>query len=251
MAEWFDDKNFWKKLYPFLFAPEQFEKAQEEVEKILCLTSFRGDSVLDLCCGPGRHAILMAKRGLSVTGVDKSPFLLRKARERARKENIRVKWKQQDMRHFLLPESFDLILSMFTSFGYFDTQEDDEKVLSNVFQSLKSQGTFIVDVVGKEILAKIYQPIHAKDLPDGSLLVERHEIVEDWSRIKNEWIVVKEETVYRFKFDLRVYSGQELKERLVEAGFSEVHLYGDLDGNPYSPEAKRLIATAKKDFNSP
>ncbi len=91
MAEWFDDENFWKKLYPFLFAPEQFDKAEEEVEKILNLTSFRGDSVLDLCCGPGRHAVLLAKRGLSVIGVDKSKFLLRKARERSRKENVRVR----------------------------------------------------------------------------------------------------------------------------------------------------------------
>ncbi len=246
MAEWFDDENFWKRLYPFLFAPEQFEKAEEEVEKILNLTSFRGDSVLDLCCGPGRHAVLLAKRGLSVTGVDKSPFLLKKARERARKENVRVRWRQQDMRHFCRPESFGLILSLFTSFGYFDAPEDDQKALSNVFQSLKPGGTFIVDVVGKEILAKIYQPIHSKVLSDGSLLVERHEIVEDWSRIKNEWIIIKGETVHRFKFQLRVYSGQELKARLAEAGFSEIHLYGNFDGHPYGPEADRLIAVAKK-----
>ncbi len=150
------------------------------------------------------------------------------------------------MRHFLRPESFELILSMFTSFGYFDAQEDDQKVLSNVFQSLKPRGLFILDVAGKEILAKIYQPIHSKDLPDGSLLVERHEIVEDWSRIKNEWIIIKGEKVYRFAFHLRVYSGQELKDRLYEAGFKEISLFGDLDGNPYGPEAKRLIAVAKK-----
>ncbi len=150
------------------------------------------------------------------------------------------------MRHFCRPESFGLILSMFTSFGYFDAPEDDQKVLSNVFQSLKPGGTFIVDVVGKEILAKIYQPIHSKDLSDGSLLVERHEIVEDWSRIENEWIVIRGETVYRFKFQLRVYTGQELKARLAEAGFSEIHLYGNLDGDSYGPKAERLIVVAQK-----
>lgn len=246
MAEWFEDEAFWITMYPYMFPSERFTLAEEQVEKILTLLEFQGTEVLDLCCGPGRHAVLLAKRGLQVTGVDRTPFLLEKAKERGRREQAKIEWVLADMRDFIRPQAYDLVLNMFTSFGYFDDKDDDLAVLQNIYQSLKPNGICLIDVMGKERLARVFQAASAIDMPDGSLLVQRHEVFDAWSRIRNEWILIKDGQAHSFKFHHTLYSGQELKDRLAQAGFEKVQLYGDLDGNPYDIEARRLVAVARK-----
>src|SRR6185437_13953181 len=76
--EWFENDDFWRDFYPFMFSDERFAATPDEVSRILALTQCAGGSVLDLCCGPGRHSIELAQRGFKVTGVDRSPFLLAK-----------------------------------------------------------------------------------------------------------------------------------------------------------------------------
>src|SRR5262249_27769241 len=111
--EWFDDDSFWRELYPFLFPEQRIAGAHEQVSKALALAKPVGKSVLDLCCGPGRCSIALAKKGFSVTGVDKTEYLLEKARARARIAKAKIEWVQADMRDFVRPGSFDLVLSMF------------------------------------------------------------------------------------------------------------------------------------------
>lgn len=245
MSEWFEDESFWIEMYPHLFPEERLRASEEEVDRILSLVGFQGTSVLDLCCGPGRHSMVLAKKGFAVTGVDRTAFLLEKARAKAKEENLRIEWIQQDMRDFLRPGEYDLVLSMFTSFGYFENKEEDLKVLGNIFKNLKSGGVCLIDVMSKERIAKILQPTTAVESPDGSLLVERHEIFDDWSRIRNEWIVIKDGNARSFTFHHTIYSGQELKDRLMLAGFTKVELFGDLEGAGFGPDAPRLIAVAR------
>ena len=134
--EWFDDDSFWRELYSFLFPDQRIADADEQVANALALTKPAGKSVLDLCCGPGRCSIALAKKGFTVTGVDRTKFLLDKARTRARAADLKIEWVQADMRDFVRPNSFDLVLSMFKSFGYFDDRRDDMTVLENMVQSL-------------------------------------------------------------------------------------------------------------------
>src|SRR5262252_2536082 len=108
--EWFADESIWKDLYPFTFPESAFVVADEQVEKILRLTGLGGGTVLDLCCGPGRPAVALAKRGFAVTGVDRTPFLLDHARARAAAANLRVEFVLEDMRRFRRPAGFDLII---------------------------------------------------------------------------------------------------------------------------------------------
>ena len=237
MPEWFEDETFWEKLYPFLFTESKLEAAEAEIESVLELVGLEHGNVLDLACGPGRHSIALAKRGFRVTGVDLSSFLLRKARERARAEGVDVEWVQEDMRHFGRPDSFDLVVSLFTSFGYFESRDDDLAVLCNVHRSLRSGGALVIEIAGREALARGFQPTTSKELADGSLLVERHEVVDDWTRIRNHWTVIEHGTATTFRFEVAIYSGQELKDLLRKAGFSNVHLYGAYDGREYGLEA--------------
>jgi SAM-dependent methyltransferase len=249
--EWFDDESFWRDLYPFMFPPQCFEDAVDDLKKVLALARPRGRAALDLCCGPGRYSVALARGRLSVTGVDRTKFLLDKARARARRAGLQIEWVRQDMRDFLRPEAFDLALSMFTSFGYFDDKEEDAVVLHNIFQSLRPGGVLVMELAGKEPLAKIFQPTTSQLLPDGSLLVQRHQIFDDWTRVRNEWTLVRKGRAKSFRFHHTIYSGQELRDRLEGVGFRDVKLYGDLDGGEYGVGASRLLAVARKGRRRP
>src|SRR5579872_2056518 len=171
--EWFDNESFWRELYPFMFSDRRFADATDQVAKLLKLAKPRGKSALDLCCGPGRCSIALAKRGFSVIGVDRTKFLLAKARAKARAARVKIEFLQQDMRDFLRPNSFNLALSMFTSFGYFDDKHEDQLVLQNIYKSLKPGGVCVIELLGKERLAKMLQPTNSTTLPNGTVIIER------------------------------------------------------------------------------
>ena len=244
--EWFDNDDFWRDLYPLMFPKERFDNTPGEVDKVLSLVRPNGKTVLDLCCGPGRYSIALARRGFKVTGVDRTKFLLDKAKARARKAGARVEWLEMDMRDFVRPKSYDLALSMFTSFGYFDDKREDLAVLSNIFASLKPRGTCLIEVTAKEILAKIFQPTRSEILPDGTKFIGRGEIFDEWTRVRNEWILIKNKRAKSYTFHHTIYSGQELRDRMEQAGFTDVKLFGNLDGNAYGPDAEHLIAVGYK-----
>ena len=244
--EWFTDESFWRELYPFMFPDTAFAVAEEQVDRALALTGVQAGAVLDLCCGPGRHAIPLAKRGFTVTGVDRTSFLLEKARARAATARVAVEFLLEDMRRFRRPESFDLAVNMFTSFGYFEDKADDLEVLRHVYESLKAGGVFLLDMVSKEWLAKVFQATTSTKLPAGQLLVQRHEIVDDWTGVRNEWTVLDGDRVATFTFRHRIYSGQEIKDLLMHAGFLTPQLYGALDGRPYGIDVSRLTVVSRK-----
>jgi ubiquinone/menaquinone biosynthesis C-methylase UbiE len=246
VREWFENEAFWREMFPYMFDENRFAQAEEQVRKIMKLTGIRRGAVLDLCCGPGRHSVILAKRGFQVTGVDRTRFLLSKARRHAKSARARVEFIRSDMREFVRPDAYKLALNLWTSFGYFDDKDEDRLVLRNLFSSLKKGGACLIDVFGKERMAKTVQPFHTSRHSDGTLLVEVHEIVDDWTRIRNEWILIKDNRAKRFKFHQNVYSGTELKDLMLNAGFDEVKLFGDFDGRPYDLDAPRLVAVGRK-----
>ena len=246
MREWFENESFWREMYPYMFDENRFAQAVEQVRKIMKLTGIRRGAVLDLCCGPGRHSVALTKRGFQVTGVDRTRFLLNKARRHAKSARAHVEFVRADMRDFVRLDTYKLALNLWNSFGYFKNKKDDRLVLRNIFSSLQKGGVCVVDVFGKERMAKSIQPTHTTRHPDGSLLVEVHEIFDDRSRIRKEWILIKGNRAKRFKFHQNVYSGKELKDLLQKTGFAEVKLFGDFDGHPYGMDAPRLVAVARK-----
>jgi SAM-dependent methyltransferase len=244
--EWFDDGAFWRELYPFMFPEQRFTQTREQIEKVLTLTQPSGKKALDLCCGPGRYSIALARLGFTVTGADKTKYLLDRARSKARAAKAKIEWVRIDMRDFIRDNAFDLVLSMFTSFGYFDDKNEDLQVLDNILTSLRPGGVCLIDMMGKECIARILQPTTSEVLPDGRTLVRRHEIFENWTRIRNEWILIWKGRARTFNFYHTVYSGQELKDRMAQAGFTDIKLFGNLDGDEYGANAHRLIVVGHK-----
>lgn len=244
--EWFEDNTFWRDFYPYIFPPERFSAAKEEVAAIIALTQCSGGRLLDLCCGPGRHAVEFAQRNFEVTGVDTSPFLLDRARKHAQAASVSVEWVMEDARRFTRPAAFDLVCELYNSFGYFPNEQDDLQVLRNVHESLKENGVLVLDVLGKERISRGWQSAICSDFPDGALLVYRPKLRDDFCRISTEWILVKDGRSRTLQVEHTVYSARELKDRLLSCGFREVRVFGDLRGATYDMNAISLVVVARK-----
>ena len=241
--DWFADESFWQVAYPFMFGEGAFARAPVEVESMLALAGISSGALLDLACGPGRHAAEFARKGFAVTGVDRSPFLLRKAAEHCKALGVeRITWVQSDMRDFDRPKTFDLVTCLFTSFGFFESDADNRRVLARVRANLKPSGRFVLEVMGKETLARIYQPTGSTHVPGVGTVFMRRKFSEAFTRMENEWTYVLEDGTVRV-FSLRhwVYSAWELELMLRDAGFSDVQVFGDFKGGPYDPAAPRLV----------
>mgnify|MGYP000371382035 CR=1 FL=1 len=243
---WHEDDRFWERTAPFQFSARRWAAAPEEIEKVVALLGLTpGMRVLDMPCGPGRHSLELARRGFVVTGVDRTAAFLEEAKRRAAAEGLSVEFVCDDMRRFRRPKAFDVAVNLFTSFGYFDDQAEDRKVLENFFVSLRPGGKLLVDVKGKEVLARDFRPRDWIE-QDGALFLEEREILAGWSKVRTRWIVVRNGKQEEFTLTLRLYSGAELAALLREVGFAEVEVFGSLEGIPYDQEAKRLVALATK-----
>jgi SAM-dependent methyltransferase len=174
--------------------------------------------------------------------VDRSPFLLKKAKERT--AGVDIEFVQCDAREFVRERAFDLAISLFTSFGYFPTREEDFALLRNVNASLRPGGVFVMDLMGRECVAAMRCRTHWEEIAPGEIIVTHADIQPGWTRVRNRWVFVKDERAHRFDFDLNLYSGQELSEALKQAGFSDVQVFGSLAGTPYDTAATRLVAKA-------
>jgi SAM-dependent methyltransferase len=243
---WYEDDRFWLDFAPYMFNSERWANAEEEAKKLVTLLDLsRGDSVLDHCCGVGRHALGLARQGLEVTGVDRTEQFLRAAEETARANSCPITFVQDDVRKFCRPEAYDAVINMFTSFGYFEQPEDEQKTLSNVYHSLKSGGRFLIELMGKEILARIFVPREWYQEEDTLVLMER-EVLGSWDQLKNRWILIRDNEKIEYEFSHKLYSAVELQSLLTSAGFEEIETYGSLDGSPYDHTSNRLIMIGHK-----
>ena len=166
MPEWFENDEIWKDTFESMFPRKRMEAGDREIEGLLKLVHLPAGALLDLACGPGRHAIPLSKRGFKVTGVDLSPFLLEKARGFAKEQGQSVEFVNDDMRTFRRPNSFRSCVCLFSSF-VLESRTDDLAVLGNVCENLQGDGTFVLDVLGKEILAKVFTPESESTTSDG------------------------------------------------------------------------------------
>ena len=245
MTAWHEQDDFWETVP--LFGPERMEMAPQEVDQIISLLGLQpGAPILDLCCGVGRHSLEFARRGYSVTGVDRTAAYLQTARDAAGIEGLVVEWVEADAREFQRPGAFDLAINLYTSFGYFEDPAEDRRVAENLFRSLKPGGSLVMDLMGKERLARIFNPRSWDELPDGSLFLQERKIRDDWTWIENRWILVRDGQQREFTLGHRLYDGAGLRTLLLDSGFESVTLHGDLDGTPYDNDARRLVAVARK-----
>lgn len=136
--EWFDTPY-----YHILYKERDQQEAALFIDRLIDkLDMKRGQQVLDLACGKGRHSIYLSQKGFSVVGVDLSS---RSIEEAKKFENENLKFKVHDMRKEIRIAHYDFIFNLFTSFGYFDSEEENLQTLNSVVNGLKADGIFVID----------------------------------------------------------------------------------------------------------
>ena len=244
-TEWFNDVNFWEQFAPIMFDEDHWAEVPAVADGIIRFAGLDlSSSVLDICCGFGRISTELARKGLSVTGVDITESYLQTAREEASYENLKIEYINCDARTFTRPGFFNAAVNLYTSFGYFDDQKEDLIMLKNVCNSLKTGGSFIIETLGKEIAVLNFVETEWFERAGFTVLTE-YEALDSWSILKNRWILLKDGKQFEKVFTQRLYSASELRELMLEAGFAKVEIFGSWDKIPYDQHAERLIVVGR------
>jgi len=247
MNTWHEDDAFWAQNGPQMFTAKRLEGSVKEIDGALALLSLQpGAAILDLPCGPGRHSNELARRGFRVTGVDRTREFLDHGRANAAQVGLNIEWVEEDMRTFRRPGSFDAVINFYTSFGYFEDQRDDLRVLENFHASLKPGGKLLLELLGKEILARTFKPRTWQEEPDGTIIVFEHKVCRNWTWIQGRWMHIRNGKIDTHHISHRIYSAAELLSLLNQAGFGDCKVYGSIGGTPYDHEAERMVIVANK-----
>jgi len=212
------------------------------------------DRILDMCCGQGRHSLELSARGFrNVTGIDRSRYLIRLARKRAKAMGLAVNLHEGDARKFRgTREPFHCVMLLGNSFGYFDLEQDDDAVLQNVHQCLSGGGTLVLDITDGDWMRTHFQP-RSWEWADGNHLVcrERELSTERDRLITREVVVHAEKGVIADQFYAeRLYSLGRITRLLESHGFGNVTPHGQLEavsdrGHDLGMMANRLFLTAR------
>lgn len=228
--------------YLSIYEHRDIDEARRDIRDIIRLIKAeKDDRILDLCCGSGRHLRALYEEGYRhLYGFDLSPQLLKNAR---RRNGQNIKYIQGDMRVLPFKDKFDFIMSLFTSFGYFENDRENKNVLKGVYNTLTHGGTFILDymnkiyiennLVEKDILYKNHMKIDIKRwISNDGKRVEKEMVINPGNKIYNE--------------SVRLFSMEELLSMFLEQGFININYFGSLSGDNYDNSSQRIIITGEK-----
>jgi SAM-dependent methyltransferase len=232
-------------VYLDLYDPVLQDRTPGEVDAIERLLEIRPPlRILDLACGQGRHSIELAKRGYQVTGLDQSRYLLDVAAQRAAAAGVAVSWVEGDMRQpYPVPSGVDVVVNLFTSFGYFADDADDLMVLRAVAGVLRPGGRFLLEVLNGERIMRTFE--EREWIPFGEATVlEQRRLDRDRRRMEVDRTIVRDGHEEKTSHMLRLYSGREVVVLAKRAGFDVVQLYGGWDGELLTEDSLRVVAVA-------
>lgn len=242
MEESWGRESLWALARDAIFPPSAIEAGPLQVAAILSMLPGAGPlDVLDLPCGPGRHALPLARLGHRVVAVDRTPSYLDELRAAA--GDLALEVVQADMRAFVRDDAFDLALNLYHSFGYFEDPEDDARVLANLRRSVRSGGALVMDLHSRELMERGFEPVRERALPDGSTVREVSSIEGDW--MASTWTLIRDGEEHARDMSLRLYSAESLRAALAVAGFEAVTLFGGFDWRPWDADAVRLVVLAR------
>jgi D-alanine-D-alanine ligase len=239
-ADWW--RSWFGPSYLSLYDAYLLERTPIEADELEVLFDLHPPArILDLGCGQGRHGIELGRRGYEVTGIDLSDYLLDVAAARARAAGVKLRLVKGDMREALAGARFDVALSLFTSFGYFRDERDDTKVLRAVARMLSPGGRFLLEVMNGQREREQFEPKQWFAVGKTAVMEER-QLDDRGRRLLVRRTISTPNARETDLHAIRLYSGPELEAALREAGFAEVRLYGDWNGEALTDSSTRVLA---------
>jgi cyclopropane fatty-acyl-phospholipid synthase-like methyltransferase len=234
---WFDTTY-----YHTLYKHRDDEEAQRFISNLLNYLKLpNGSKCLDLACGKGRHSLFLNKNNLNVTGLDLSENSIESAKSM---ENDTLKFDVHDMREVYQDEKFDAIFNLFTSFGYFDSNEDNLKVLNSVHKMLKENAVLVIDFMNaKKTIANLVES-ERKEIDGITFKLKRS---FDGLHIHKNIQFNDDNRDFNFNERVQALTKEDFERLLEKSGFKIEKIFGDFNLNPFDEvNSNRLIIIAKK-----
>jgi len=253
--------DWWQTLFTSLYLKtdgdvvENQAATAREVDLLIKVAGLEpNDRILDLCCGQGRHCLELARRGFrNVVGVDRSRYLIRLARRRARLEGFQINFHEGDARRFRHAENtYHCVAILGNSFGYFDRLEDDVAVLESVKRVLVSGGTLIMDVADGDWVKNNFDRRSWEWIDQNHLVCRERTLAANGERLVSREVVVHAErgVITDQFYAERLYSRDRLMDLLQRVGFERIRFHGELLGESSRDQdlgmmAHRMFLTAQ------
>lgn len=236
---WFDTPY-----YHLLYQNRNEQEARDFLDKLFGYVALKkGDQVLDLACGKGRHAVYMAEKGLDVTGFDLSPANISEANKSAHEH---LHFFIRDMREDLGKEEFDAVFNLFTGFGYFESDEENFSVFKRIHEALKPGGLFIFDYLNAECTTLLTEQ-ETRQTIEGIKFITRKTISN--KKVIKEIDVTDGVKKFHFQEEVTLYKKEEIEDALTTLGFQKIGCFGDYSLDAYHPQSPRLVILCEKQIN--
>lgn len=244
MAEWFKDW-FDSSEYLEVYKHRNDEDARRLFKLILSNVSLApGGSVLDIACGAGRHSVLFSSAGYKVTAFDLSRNLLKAALKKSRELGLDISFFNADLRRPALKKRFDLVINLFTSFGYFDSDSENFALFSDASELLCEKGFFVFDYFNIAFLRNNLVP-ETTDSANGRTVIQKRCIKD--KRVIKEIRLISSSGEKSYIESVRLYEEGEITAAFERAGLKVHKVFGDYAGGAFSKEtSQRLIIIARK-----
>lgn len=241
MKQWY--KKSFGEDYLIVYQHKSLSEAEQEVAQLIeWLQIGAEDHILDLCCGSGRHTIALGKLGYSVIGLDLSKTLLSQAVKAS--EDLPVHFVLGDMRDLpFIDQSFQVVLNLFTSFGYFERDINNLAVLKEMKRVLKPKGLFCIDFLNPHYVRNHLVPESSRMIGNTLIHEERKikgDLVIKTLKVKDE---IGSERVYYER--VKMYTKQEMVSMLEAVGLHVNQIFGDFLGSPFKKNSERMILIGK------
>lgn len=240
--EWFDSPLY-EKLYSYRDEDEA-NKLADLIEELVPRSNYK--KILDLGCGRGRHSLTLAERGYDVTGTDLSPKAIKKAKLLAAERNLNnVHFEVRDMRE-VLPNRFDAVLNLFTTFGYFLDDEENASVFDGVHKMLGENGRFLIDFLNAAKVEEGLVPAESGSYENLDYQIERF-IADGMVHKKIRFTGAGLKGPVEYQERVKLYGKDWFEPQLKARGFNILDFKGDYSGRRFSEEiSPRLIILAEK-----
>lgn len=236
------ETNDYLYFYEHAFTEERIKKEISFLVKQLELD--KSMRILDLACGHGRHANRLAELGYNVTGVDISQGFLEIAKKDAKDKRLTTEFIHNDMREIAFREEFDRVLLLFTSFGYFE-DEDNVKVIKNVANALKPEGLFCFDTFNRDVFLKYFLPYIVVE-KGNDLMIDRNTFDVVSGKLYSRRIVIRNGKRKDKPLFVRLYNFTEISDLLKRERLGIYKVYKDWDAKPFTNDSRKMIIFAKK-----
>lgn len=232
--------DWWRQIFNYLYLKtdgdvvDDINITRREIDQFFEILKLTPDlSILDLSCGQGRHSLELARRGFKAEGLDRSHYLIQKAKAVAQKEGLNVKFKEGDAR--TLPykaDSFDVVMILGNSFGYFENVNEDLRVLKEIFRVLKPWGKLLIDATDGDYVRDNYHPRNWEWMDKKHFVCRERSLSADRQRLISREIIshIEKGVIVDQFYAERLYTEDTMIELMKNAGFSDVIFHGQING---------------------